>query len=462
VPRGPSAIPVGTQFSPNLIDLPEFLNALVKKSGDRFALQQAIWKRPVHLKHSRIPESTRTANLPLEAAVQYGLLERRIYEVTPLAQQLARLPRSQVFEEFSRHILLQRGGLRVVEAAEQMAADGSKITADTLSQYLTDQGFSVTVHNTAINTMRMYLERVGVFSKRGWAVDLAAKERVLGLTEAALGVLVGLNEEQRAFIQALCRIDPKSWYPAADVRALAESTSGLRMRRASLPKEFLDPLKSAGMIEYRTRGTAGGKTSELRTTTDFQKNVLNQFVTKTIEDMDAPLAAYYKTRPEDIYAEMGSSDKYRKGRALEAYAIHVMRLMGLQFRGWRRRPNATGGAELDAVLSGAIGGVATRWQIQCKNTPGGAVDTDNVAREVGLATVSNATHVLIIANCRVTKDALEYASKVNAETPLSVYLLDRKDFESVKSSPGLLGIILRAKALETLALQAKGGIWASV
>ena len=45
-----SEIPVGTQFSPNLIDLAEFIKAIIAHSGDKTKQEKAIWKPPVNLR----------------------------------------------------------------------------------------------------------------------------------------------------------------------------------------------------------------------------------------------------------------------------------------------------------------------------------------------------------------------------------------------------------------------------
>ena len=45
----------------------------------------------------------------------YGLIERGTYAATPLTKKLAAPPPAQVYEEFARHILLNLGGLRVVD-----------------------------------------------------------------------------------------------------------------------------------------------------------------------------------------------------------------------------------------------------------------------------------------------------------------------------------------------------------
>jgi site-specific DNA-methyltransferase (cytosine-N4-specific) len=317
-----SEIPVGTQFSPQLVDLAEAAKIFVKHSGDVAKMQTNFFKPPVHKKRTSVPGERRVAMLPLEAAIRYGLLEKASYAATPLAKDLAQLPAAQVAERFARHVLLECGGLRVVEAAEQMAADGLPITGDALAEYLTSQGFRVTTHNTAINSMRMWLAEAGVFAKSGWDVDAVAKERVAGLPTDTIAALAGLDDGQLAFTLALCHVDPHGWYPAADVRALAEAQSGVRLARSSLPKEYLEPLKAAGLIEYTTGGTKGGKTSQIKTTGLFNKEVLEPFLATTIASLDATLTAYYRMRPEDVYAAMESTNAGVKGKFHPASRTH--------------------------------------------------------------------------------------------------------------------------------------------
>jgi len=184
----------------------------------------------------------------------------------------------------------------------------------------------------------------------------------------------------------------------------------------------------------------------LKTTPAFDVDVLHPFVTTTVRSLDAVVTSYYKTRPEDIYAGLEAADTGAKGRALEAYAIHLMRLLGLRFVEWRKRARDTGGAEIDVLLQGLFGGVPTFWQIQCKNTPRGRVDLEDVAKEVGVAMVTHATHVLLIANAPVTSAARQFATEIMRTSPLTIYLLAKEEYEAVKASPGNLGRILRAHA----------------
>jgi hypothetical protein len=123
----------------------------------------------------------------------------------------------------------------------------------------------------------------------------------------------------------------------------------------------------------------------------------------------------------------------------------------LRFLEWRRRAKqTTGGAEVDVALAGLFGPVPTYWQVQCKNTPGGRLDIDHVSREVGVATLHRASHVMMIANCPITRDAAAFAADTNKRTMCTLYLLGKSDFDTIKERPGLLGRIMRAKAQEIM------------
>lgn len=466
MPSTPSAIPVGTQFSPSLIDLSAFIEAIITSSGDKDSMADAVWNKPVRKREVANPPTRRRKSLPLEAAIQYGLLDSN-YEATDLAHDLAALPGSELHSEFARHIILNLGGIRVVEAAQQMAADGENVTGDSLAGYLTDQGFPVTVHNTAINSLRMWLAEAGVFPRgrggRAWEVDQEAKERLVGMSDQGIAALVGLTAEQRAFVEALTRIEPEGWYRAADVRDLAEMIHGRRLDRANLPKTFLNPLRQAGLIDYETRGTAGGKTSLLRTTTDFDASVLRPFIENAVQYLDAPLTAYYRRRPEDIKADLSSKDSHVKGQALEALAVWVMRLLGLRFVAWRKRAaDETAHAEVDALLAGIVGAIPTRWQVQCKNTPSRPVRLDDVAKEVGISLVTKANVVLMFANAAVTEPARSYAQEVMRHTALTIMFLDKADLEEMIVSPGRIASLLRREAGVASRLQRYGTDWLAV
>ena len=446
MPKVESAIPVGTQFAPTLVDLKAFVRVLVESSGDKGAILQGIWAPDVRVKLKDRPTSPRNRSLPVEAAVQYGLLTAR-HEATHLARVLAALDNSAMHEAFARHILLNLGGLRVLSAIREMQADGVKVTGDDLARHLTRQGFRVTVHNTAINSLRLWLEQAGVFRK-GWEIDEPRVEGVLGLSQVQVGLLAQLTNEQQAFVDTLCRLNPSGPVSAARVRDLAEATSGLSFERQSLPKAVLEPLRRIGLIEYMSGGTKGGKSATLQTTSRFQRDVLQPFLARTLESLDPAVAAYYEKRPSDIFGELSSQDRVVKGQALEALGVYAgMRLLGLRFVAWRKRAPETGGAEVDAIMAGVVGVVPTLWQIQAKNTPSGHVSTEDVSRELGLVPLTKASHILLLANCRIAEDAKFFARKAMDDQPVTIFLVGGSDFERVRREGSELVAILRDQAM---------------
>lgn len=471
--RRKSEIPVGTQFSPTLIDLPEFLRAIVAFSGDKAAMQKAIFRKPVHRTRTSVPSSFRTASLPLEAAAQYGLLSPRTYEATALARELGPLDEKEIYARFARHILLNLNGLRVLEGIKQMQSDlaaglsPTDVTGDTLARYLTQNGLAVTEHNTAINTMRLWLEKAGIFKDKQsrsspWDIDETRRREVLGIADETLDAIVALDQSQRDFLQALCKVDPADWLKASEIRDLAELTaqSKVTFSRASLPKQILEPLASAGLVEWRSRGTRGGKTAELRTTDKFSAEVLRPFLARTTASLDPAVTRYYKMRSEDIFAALDSPDIYQKGQALEAFAIHIMRILGLRLIAWRKRAkDATGRAEVDVLMGGVIGGVATSWQVQCKNMRNSRVALEDIAKEVGITAVTKATHVLFVTNGSYTRDARDFATKAMAASSLSIYLLDGRDFADIRRGSASLARIIERQSQKIILERLESPTW---
>lgn len=397
--------------------------------------------------------------LPLEAAAQYGLLTPHTYEATDLAKELAALPESELWNAFAHHILMNHGGLRVLQAIDHMRLDGLRVTGDSLARYLSSQGFRVTEHNTAINTLRLWLDKAKILDRQ-WRIDRVRKEQILGLNDEIVSMLSALSEKQRAFVHALCLLRPDDWILASSVRTHAEVTTGQHLGRDALTRLYLDPLVSVGLIEFRSGGTSGGKSAWLRTTPKFNSEVLEQFISKTIDSLDPAIAAYYKDRPEDIYEQLDDPKPFVRGQALEAFAIHVMRLLGLRFAAWRKRGTETGGSEVDALLFGIFGGSPTRWQVQCKNLGGlGRVDLEDVAKEVGLLPISNATHILILANGKIGSEARKFALKIMQESPVTIFLLDKDDFLSIRSDQTKLAVILRDQADSLLEMTTNTEFW---
>ena len=98
--RATSAIPVGSQFTPKLLNLDEFLKACVLHSGDKAELRTAVWAAPLRVTPVASPTAKR-ANLPLDGAVHYGLLERETWEATQLCTELSGLDAEDLWDAFA-------------------------------------------------------------------------------------------------------------------------------------------------------------------------------------------------------------------------------------------------------------------------------------------------------------------------------------------------------------------------
>lgn len=449
-----SRIPVGTQFSPDLLSLPHLVAALIANAGDRQAITDAIGSPPVRKERQPDGGTRRTRSLPVEAAVQYGLLAKESLTPTTLTHSLALLSEEEQYKQFAKHILLECGGLRVVQATQEMLGDGHVITGDSLARYLTSQGFPVTEHNTAINSLRMWLSKAGVFPSTGrgtpaWTADFVAVESLLALGSDDIAILSALSNEQKAFALTLARrlLNPDEWTSASVVRDATESLTGLRIDRSSLPNAVLKPLAAAGLIEYRTKGTRGGKTSELRVTDAFTNECLIPFLERTSETLDPIATAYLRKRPADVHAGLESKDKHVAGNALEAFAVQIMRTLGLRFEAWQKRASETGWGEVDVLLSGVIGCIPTRWQVQCKNTVQ-PLSHEVIAREVGLLASTKATHIVFFSRGARTRNAGNYILDAMKKHGVPVYVLDGVLYDRVITEPLALPAELRRQANE--------------
>jgi site-specific DNA-methyltransferase (cytosine-N4-specific) len=461
--RTKSRIPVGSQFTPKLTNLGTFLDAIVRLSGDKEAMASAIWKPSVRKDGKKNP-TPRNRLLPLEAAKQYGLLTGK-YQATGLAIQLSNLGDHDRKQAFAKHILLELGGLRVVQGIQDMAHQGKKITSDALARHLTAQGFVVGEHNTQINSLRLWLAEAGVFPdpRRPWHVDQPTVDQLVGLREEQIAQIAQLEPQQIAFVEAICAIGSRSEYVAADVRTLAQALRPhVNFDRGSLPKNVLQPLQVAGLIKYTTKGTKGGKSATFSLQPAFDAAVLQPFLTSALKDLDPVVATYFRKAPSDIYRDLRATTTSVKGRALEALAIRLMRLLGLKFINWNvRAADTTGRAEVDAVFAGVLGVVPTRWQVQCKNTPKKGTPLEDVAKEVGLVPITNATHLLFLTNGFFTREARQYAAEVMKRTALSLFLLDQSDFSQLVCDDTSLARILRNQAEDIMRTQSTGSLFAS-
>lgn len=461
-----SDIAVGSMFTPGTINLPAFLQEALACAGKKDQLVKAVNSVPVQVKTPKGAKTPRTARLPIEAAVQFGLLEEGSWLPTDLCKHLATLPEAKLYDEFARHIMLNLHGLRIVEAAQQMALDepltGVSINGNSLAVYLSNQGLRVGVQNMQIFAYRGWLAKAGIFPLErtdAWRVSEDAKRRVIGLASDEISSIAAWSVEDRALALALCRLDSATHHNPAKVREMAEANLGRTLDRGNL-RDLFEPLIRVGYVTVESGGTRAGKAGTLTILPKFKADVIEPFLKRAATDLDPHVLELYKWTATEIRKNLDHKDSHTKGLALEAYAVRMMRLLGLRFLRWREQGPETGGTEVDIILAGIYGGIPTRWQVQCKNKPKSKVTVEDVAKEVGLAPLTKATHIVMMTNSRFTSTARKYADAVMENSSLAIYLLDEDDFKRVlDSTGGDLPAIMREQGERIASLPRRGLDW---
>ena len=153
--------------------------------------------------------------------------------------------------------------------------------------------------------------------------------------------------------------------------------------------------------------------------------------------------SYCKTLKE-LQEEINSEDKYKKGLALEALTIKIMKIIGLNFLYTRYKDHMAGG-EVDIILD-STSLMYSRWQVQCKNTK--TVSIDQVAKEVGLSHVLKTNCIVMMTTGHLSSDAIKYANTIMQETNLCILILEGNDIKKIVDNPTDIVNILNKQSLK--------------
>jgi hypothetical protein len=123
--------------------------------------------------------------------------------------------------------------------------------------------------------------------------------------------------------------------------------------------------------------------------------------------------------------------------------------VGLAPMGFRERSVDTGYAEVDLIAEGAHL-MFSRWLFQCKATKAN-VPLNDLAKEIGMATVLRAHVVVMVSLGSFSRDLVEHAVRVSENTHLQVVLIDGRILTAYRNrgSAALLEFLLDTAA-ETL------------
>ena len=135
----------------------------------------------------------------------------------------------------------------------------------------------------------------------------------------------------------------------------------------------------------------------------------------------------------DVYRDLDSTSKHLKGLALEVLAVRIASDLGLSPLRFRLRGVRTGGAEADLVAEGAHLHFS-RWLFQCKNT--GLVTVEDLARELGLATVLRAQVIVLVTTGRFSQPVTQLAQQIAAESAFQVVLVGGRSVRQYRDHGG--------------------------
>jgi site-specific DNA-methyltransferase (cytosine-N4-specific) len=260
------------------------------------------------------------------------------------------------------------------------------------------------------------------------SLDMARVQELLGTTEAEMDLLGEMPAPQRYVMKALANwpagpAPDREPINAAHLREYTENLYGVSYDPKNFPQAVLSDLQEAGYIRYE-RQTAGRSVVLFRT-----EKFINEYLERLLDSLaDTGLAVRKLLRKplSEILEELDSDDRNVKGKALEALACYLMRLLDLEFRAWRKRAKETSGFEVDLIVEG-VRLLFSRWQVQCKNTPDASVPLEDVAKEVGLSIKLKSNVILMVTTGRYTRDARQYAEEMMQCTALNIVLLDVRD-----------------------------------
>lgn len=446
-----SDLPFGSEFSPSQIDLIPLLEICRENEGDKNKIEEKIRKRwfSRHADGNSKNQRTLAMNCRL-GLVSYGLLDSGC-NLTGLGEDLlSQTTPESAYEILARHILLHLNGMVFVECLQDMKVAGKKTTLTSIKAELENYGLFYPSGGKHPSIMRLWLEKAGVVDSQ-WNVDNSRVEDLVGLQREDFVALSSLTTEQRCFLLTLAGMDTSNGVIASQVVRLAEAVNSITFPEKSLPKLVLDPIAAAGFITTtKTTSGRGAKPFVVRVTPKFQSEVMDGVLSQLSNRVDPKLLSIIRKPLSQIKGDLNSPDRYTAGLALEAFALNLIRLVGMDYVKTRLRCQDTGGAEVDLVFeSDRL--VYSRWQVQCKNTK--TVTLDNVAKEVGLTYLLKSNAIIMVTTGKFTSDAVQYAHKIMREYNISIVMINGEDISRIVKDQSHIVTVFQREAKNALQIK---------
>jgi hypothetical protein len=443
-----SDLPFGSEFSPSQINLSVLLDLAHTHGTEWKAFELAVRDR-YFARHKTTDYNK--SKLSLRA---YGLIGQKDTTLTDAGLALHKLrdDENALYRAFAGHILRNCQGMSFVQCVLDKQAAGEEISLTNLRLWLGDTGISVPRGGKHMSTMRLWLEKAGIFVS-GYRVDRAKLDEVLGVSMPEFEVLATFSPEQGAYLKALANMGGCGPHLSNDIEKLATATYGIRFNEKNLPKQVLYRLRDAGYVDLE-RGTKqagrGAKPFLVTATSKLTTDIITPLIEQLEQQTNADLRPMLRKPIKDIRNELSSPDRHVRGLALEALAFKLMRLVDLSYVATRLRGSATGGAEVDLIFE-SVRLVFSRWQVQCKNTS--RVSLDDVAKEVGLTHFLKSNVIVIVSTGKIGDKARRYANKIMTDSNLCVVMIDGTDLALIENSPAKIVDVFTREAHHAMDLK---------
>lgn len=439
-----STLPFGTQFSPNQIELPKLLQLVIDHEGDDTApLITAIMN--TFFSTNATEQRQNMAGNCKNSLVAYGILKNGGgVHITALGRQLHEIAdETEQCEILAKHILTNLNGMILIDVLRDMSRNGERISKESVVEALNSRGFRLSRTSNNVPVMKLWLNKAGVL--HGWRINEHKLSELTELSEGEFRLLRTLRPGQYYFLRALCNIVSENYQRASEIRQLAAATYGITFTESTFSQSIIRPLADKGLIEIqRATGGHGARTPLVKLTELTKREIVLPLLQQLEGTLDKEVIEYLQKPLTELRRDIDSTDIYLKGLALEAFAIRIMRTIGLDFIQTRLKGNETAGAEVD-VLFDSSRLLYSRWQVQCKNTP--RVSLDQIAKEIGLSHVLKTNAIVIMTTGVVSEKAREYATQIMKTMNLCIIIIEGSDIDAIIEEPTKILAIFNRESL---------------
>ncbi len=431
-------LPYGVDFPPEKINISEVLQmALCLEGKDARKLVEELDKK-------YFDNVSMAANCK-NSMVAYGILQSGGgVHLSGFGNTLVSLSTDEErYDTMAKHILTNLNGLMFIEAIRTLRIGGERPSLERLADTLNLMGCEpLSKTNKHVATMKKWLEKANVLD--GWEIKETKLTCLAGVENDQVEILKGLSVTQIVFLRALCNADADGYQNAAKIRDLAEISFNVIFPGKQFSAQIINPLVEKGLIEKKpSLSSHGGNAPEVKIADAVKEQVQASILGQIQVLAGVEVIPYCQKSLIELRMEIDSSDTHKKGLALEAFAIKMMRIVNLDFAGTRVKGSQTGGAEVD-VLFDTTRLNYSRWQVQCKNSP--KVSLDQVAKEVGLSHVLKTNVIVILTTGKAATPAKEYADTIMCEMNLCIVFIESDDIDEILKEPSSIVKILEREA----------------